>query len=134
MPTLFVEADEPLLVFPSVEIAQRYLEASDVRNGVYSRAFGPSGEQFTVTAADDLVVIQSLHAPPDSSGLENLLRRGLAEVGELAPTSATLAELVAAAEVFWVERDPLGERFSKAIPRWGCFVVAVSLVALWAFL
>lgn len=134
MPTLFVEADEPLLVFPSVAIAERYLEAADVRDGVYSRAFGPLGEQFTVTAAGDLVVIWSLDAPPDPSGLEALLKRGLAGVGELAPTSATLADLVAAAEAFWDERDPSGGRFSKAIPRWGCLLVAVSLVTLRALL
>lgn len=134
MPTLFVEADEPLLVFPSAEIAERYLEANDVRDSVYSRAFGPSGEQFTVTAAGDRVVVQSLHAPPDPSGLETLLRRGLAEVGEPAPTSASLTDLVAAAEAFWDERDPSGGRFSKAIPRWGCLLVVVSLVALRAFL
>jgi hypothetical protein len=134
MPTLFVEADEPLLVFPSVETAERYLEATDVRDGVYSRAFGPSGEQFTVTAAGDQVLIQSLYVPPDPSGLEALLRRGLAEVGEVAPPTATLADLIAAAEAFWNELDPSGERFSRAIPRWGCLLVAISLVALRAFL
>jgi len=134
MPTIFVEADEPLLVFPSVETAERYLEAADVRDGVYSRAFGPSGEQFTVMAAGGRVVIQPLHAPPDPSGLEALLRHGLAEVGELAPTSATLADLVAAAEAFWDERDPSGGRFSKAIPRLGCLLVAASLLVLRAFL
>ena len=42
MSTLFVQADEPLLVFPSIEVAERYLEAEDVREGVYR---APSGRQ-----------------------------------------------------------------------------------------
>jgi hypothetical protein len=133
MPKLFVEADEPLLVFPTVETAERYLEATDVRDGVYSRAFGPLGEQFTIAFTGDVVVIQPLDAPPDASALEVLLRRALAEVGEPAPASASLADLVAAAEAFWDERDPYDERFSTAIPWWGCLLVAAGLVALLAF-
>ena len=42
--TLFVAADEPLLVFPSVSVAESHLEAIDVENGVYPAAFGPNGE------------------------------------------------------------------------------------------
>lgn len=37
---LFVAADEPLLVFPSVAAAAGYLEAVDVEDGVYPAAYG----------------------------------------------------------------------------------------------
>jgi hypothetical protein len=40
---LFVAADEPLLIFPSIIAAERWLEAIDVENGVYPAAFGPNG-------------------------------------------------------------------------------------------
>lgn len=134
MPTLFVEADEPLLVFPSVEAAKRYLEAEDVRDGLYPRAFGPAGEQFTITAADDVVVIKPLNAPPDERGLQALLRRSLAAVGEPVPDWASLPDLVAAAEAFWNERDPYGDRFSMPVPWWGCLLIIVCVVALLMFL
>ena len=45
---LFVAADEPLLVFPSVAAAERYLEAIDVENGVYPAAYGPNGELYRI--------------------------------------------------------------------------------------
>lgn len=128
--SLFVEADEPLLVFPSVEVAERYLEAVDVRDGVYPRAFGPSGEQFTITAAGDVVVIEPLDAPPDASGLQALLRRSLAAVGAPTPDTASLPDLVAAAEEFWNERDPFGDRFSTPVPWWGCLLILAGGIAL----
>lgn len=134
MPTLFVEADEPLLVFPSVEVAERYLEAIDVRNGVYGRAFGPSGEPFSIAAEGDLVVITPTHAPADPDRLRTLLARSLEAVGEPASDAASLSELVAAAEAFWKERDPMGERFLRPVPWWGCLLVVVGLTGIAAFL
>jgi hypothetical protein len=130
MPTLFVEADEPLLVFPSVEVAERYLEAPDVRSGTYPRAFGPSGEQFSITTTGEKVVITSLDAPVDEKGLYALLRRSLAAVGEPALEAAQLADLVAAAEAFWNERDPMDDRFSKPMPWWGCLLIGSCLIAI----
>ncbi|UIJ46693.1 hypothetical protein LZK98_07035 [Sphingomonas cannabina] len=133
MSTLFIEADEPLLVFPSVEIAERYLEAEDVRNGVYPRAFGPSGEQFSITTEGERVIIRLIDAPADVSGLTGLLKRSLAAVDEPMSDAANLPELVAAAEAFWNERDPFDERFSKSVPWWGCMLVLVGIVAIVAF-
>jgi hypothetical protein len=130
MPTLFVEADEPLLVFSSVGEAERYLEPADVRSGTYPRAFGPSGEQFSITTIGEVVAITPLDAPPNEEDLRALLRRSLAAVGEPAPEAAQLADLVAAAEAFWNERDPMGDRFTKPIPWWGCLLLASCLVAV----
>jgi hypothetical protein len=113
MPTLFVEADESLLVSPSVEVAECYLEAVDVHAGTYPRAFGPSGEQFSITTNGETVIITSLDTPLDEDGLRALLRRSLPAVGEPAPDTAQLADLVAAAEAFWNERDPMDDRFSS---------------------
>jgi hypothetical protein len=45
---LFVAADEPLLVYPSVGAAERDLEAIDVENGVYTAAYGPNGEPYRI--------------------------------------------------------------------------------------
>lgn len=130
MPTLFVEADEPLLTFPSPEVAERCLEAVDVDSGTYPRAFGPSGEQFSITTAGNKVVITPVDAPPDAKALEALLRRYLAAVGEPVSESATLADLVAMEEAFWNERDPMGDRFSKPVPWWGCLLVVSSIAAI----
>lgn len=41
---LFVAADEPLLIYPSVAAAESHLEAVDVEDGVYPSAYGPNGE------------------------------------------------------------------------------------------
>lgn len=134
MPTLFIEADEPLLVFPSIEVAERHLEAKDVRNGVYPSAFGPSGERFSITTEGELVVIRSIDAPANPDGLRMLLKRSLEAVGEPVSDAVSLPELVAAAEAFWNERDPMGDRFSRPVPWLGCLLIVIGLVAVAACL
>ena len=47
---LFVEADEILLIFPSVRDAEGSLEAVDVEEGTYPAAYGPNGEPYEVRA------------------------------------------------------------------------------------
>lgn len=130
MGSLFVEADEPLLVFPSVEVAEWYLEAEDVRNGVYPRAYGPNGEQFSVEAEGRRVVIHPSGASPNPDGLTTLLRRALAAVGEPASQDTQLQDLVAAAEAFWEKRDPTLDRFSHSLPWWGCLLLVASVVGV----
>lgn len=38
-------------------------------------------------------------------------------------------------EEFWAEHDPYGDRFSKAVPLWGCLVVlaviSIAVAVLW---
>lgn len=130
MPTLFVEADEPLLVFPSATAAERFLEAADVHSGTYPRAFGPSGEQFSITTIGERVVISPLDVPPDEDALRALLRRSLVAVGEPTSETAQLADLVSAAEQFWNERDPMDDRFSKPIRWWSCSLIVACLVGI----
>ena len=131
MPMIFVEADEPLLVFPSIEAAESYLEAVDVRAGVYPRAYGELGEVYDITARDGLVVIQPSGASPTPNDLNRLLSRYLEAVGESVSGEAELPVLVAAVEAhetaFWLEHDPYGDRFSKPIPWWGCLVIALGV-------
>jgi hypothetical protein len=128
METIFVEADEPLLVFPSIKVAERYLEAEDVRSGVYPRAYGTAGEQFVLETDGRRVVIRPSADPADPDGLAQLLRHDLAAVGETVSDNADLSELVAAAAAFWEVRDPPGDRFSKPIPWWGCLLI-VAVIA-----
>jgi hypothetical protein len=134
MTTLFIEADEPLLVFPSVETAEQHLEAIDVREGVYTRAFGPAGEVYTIGAEGERVVIRPARLPADPDSLQMLLQRSLQAVGETPPPSADLPALVAAAEAFWEERDPFGDRFGTAVPLWGCLAVGVAAAGVAAFI
>lgn len=55
---IIVEADEPALFFTSRLTAEKYLEATDVRNGVYKRCFGPNGEKFKISLDGEKVSIQ----------------------------------------------------------------------------
>ncbi|KQM67494.1 hypothetical protein ASE75_00620 [Sphingomonas sp. Leaf17] len=134
MPMLFVEADEPLLVFPSIEVAETYLEAVDIQDNVYPRAYGPAGEMYDIVARGDLVVIEPSAMSPRPNDLKRLLSSYLGSVGEPVSGDADLATLVASVEAhqnaFWVEHDPDGERFSKPIPLWGCIAVIVALIGM----
>jgi hypothetical protein len=130
MTTLFIEADEPLLVFSSVEMAEEYLEAVDARAGVYKRAFGPTGELFSIETEGESVLIRALEQPADPESLCELLRRSLDEVGAAFPKDADLPTLVAATEAFWSKR----QRLVTTVSRWGCMAVVVMLVGLAAFI
>jgi hypothetical protein len=130
MTTLFIEADEPLLVFSSVEMAEQHLEALDVRDGVYTRAFGQAGELFSIEAEDEGVVIRAIEQPADPDSLRELLRRSLQKVGEVVPPDADLPTLVAATEAFWAKR----QRSATAISRLGCMAVVVILAGIAAFI
>jgi hypothetical protein len=71
---LIVVADEPALFFSSISVAQNYLEAVDVDNGVYPIAFGRSGEVYDIFSDDGQVVIRrSLTATPQPEKLRSLL-------------------------------------------------------------
>lgn len=93
---LIVAADEPALMFSSIQNAESYLEAIDVLDGVYRAAFGPAGERFNIEAAGDRVVIRRLDETPDPEGLVRLLRRAS---GANLPEDADLPTLLA-----WADR------------------------------
>lgn len=93
---LVVAADEPAIIFSSIENAEAYLEALDVRDGVYGAAFGPAGERFSIEAIGERVVVRRLDLTPDPKGLFELLRR--ASDGNV-PQDADLPTLLA-----WADR------------------------------
>jgi hypothetical protein len=128
--TLFIEADEPLLVFSSVEMAEQHLEAMDVRNGVYKPAFGRAGEPFSIETEGESVRIRAIGQPADPDSLRELLRRSLNEVGEAFPPGADLPTLVAATEAFWTKR----QRLVTGTSRWRCMAVVVILAGLAVFI
>lgn len=131
---LFVAADEPLLVYPSVAAAQRHLEAIDAESGVYPIAFGPHGEPYRVGSEGKRVIVKATGEPNRPDELRLLLERYLEAIGR-APEAATFDELVATVwrieSEFWQEHDPYGDRFGTRIPAWGCvaflLVLAVAL-------
>ena len=132
---IFVAADEPLLVYPSIAAAEAHLEAVDVRNGVYSAAYGLQGEPFSISADTGVVVIEPISKPPMPMQFKELLLRYLDETGNPADPTESLVDLVEkvwkAESDFWQSHDPYGDRFGTALSRSGCFVVfAISAVAL----
>ena len=136
---LFVAADEPLLVFPSVKAAERWLEAIDVENGVYRAAYGPHGEPFSIAREHNRVTIEKTGAPNRPDELKALLLRYLEATGQPVDATAALQELVATAWAiesnFWKEHDPYSDRFGTPIPLWGCiaFVIVATLALYLAF-
>jgi hypothetical protein len=130
MTTLFIKADEPLLVFSSVEMAEQHIEAADVRDGIYMQAFGQAGEPFSITTEGECVVIRPIEKPADPESLRELLRRSLQGVGETVPHDADLPTLVAATEAVWTKR----QRLFTATSRWSCMVLIVMLGGLAVFI
>ncbi|MBI1686245.1 hypothetical protein [Caulobacter hibisci] len=104
MPTieLIVEADEPALFFSSASGAEAYLEAIDVREGVYSVAYGPDGQVFKLEAIGDRVRITSVEGLKEPDALRALLLRYLSaakahDVKDTETLSGLLARCEAAA-------------------------------------
>jgi hypothetical protein len=121
---LFVAADEPLLVFPSVRAAERWIEAIDVENGVYPAAYGPNGQSYRVGSAGKRVLIEPTGEPNRPEDLRVLLLRYLQSKGQTfkddAPTSELVQQVWRWESEFWQENDPDGDRFSKPVPRSCC--------------
>lgn len=98
---LIVKADEPALFFSSIESAVRYLEAIDVRDGVYPAAYGPRGEPYVIGVAGDRVVIEQLEGELRAGELRDLLKNFLAVVG--ANAEGDLTDLITACEKYIAE-------------------------------
>lgn len=136
---LFVAADEPLLVYPSLAAAESHLEAIDVRNGIYPVAYGPNGESYRIDADGDHVLIEPTGGPDRPDELSGLLLRYLEAIGRTPDATATFGDLVATVWAierdFWQEHDPYGDRFGKRIPLWGCvgFAVVGAAVSYFVF-
>lgn len=130
---LFVAADEPLLVFPSIPAAEQYLEAIDVENGVYPAAYGPNGEPYGIDSKDSCVIIEPTGEPNRPAELSLLLSRYLEASGRTPDATATFDHLVAMVWTiesdFWREHDPYGDRFGTRIPTWACVAFVILLAA-----
>ena len=55
---IFVTADEPLLVFRSVEDATAYLESQDVEDGIY-RGYDSDGRDYGIVAGSGFGCLQA---------------------------------------------------------------------------
>jgi hypothetical protein len=131
---LFVAADEPLLIYPSVRAAERELEVIDVENGVYPAAYGLNGEPYGIGTDGPRVVIEPTGGPDKPDELKGLLRRYLQANGSAPAEADSLAALAAEAWriecEFWREHDPYRERSGSRILRWGCMAVVAALAVL----
>jgi hypothetical protein len=119
---LFVAADEPLLIYPSVSEAECDLEAIDVNDGVYPAAYGANGEPYRIGTDGDRVVIEATGEPNKPDELRVLLCQYLEAVGRPFEDSASLDNLVAS--VWATYRPP------RPLPAWCCFAVLAVPVAL----
>lgn len=91
---LIVAADEPAIFFASVEDAESWMEAVDVEDGVYSAAFGPSGEPHGITTDGTCVRIAETGESPQPEALKALLLRYFDAIGEKPSTDLDLPTLL----------------------------------------
>jgi hypothetical protein len=119
---LFVAADEPLLMYPSVAEAECDLEVIDVEDGVYPAAYGPNGEPYRIGSEGDRVIIEPTGEPNKPEEFRALLLRYLEAIGRPPKVSASLDDLVASA---WATYRP-----SKPLPGWCCFALLVVAAGL----
>jgi len=92
---LIVEEEGEPLFFSSLGAAESHLEAIDVDDGVYPRAYGPDGKLYRVSSDEDRVVIvedEGSSARPDE--LESLVRSYLSAVGVAMAASDDLETLL----------------------------------------
>ena len=131
---LFVAADEPLLIYPSVAAAESHLEAIDVQDGTYPAAYGPNGETYRIYADGDHVSIEPTGDPDRPDELDDLLRQYFKAIGRTPHETATFDELVATAWAikrgFWREHHPYGGRFGTRLLLWRCIGFAGALAAV----
>ena len=132
--TVFVAADEPLLVFPSVAAGEQYLEVADVRAGTYPAAYGPQGEPYRIDSDGNHVRIMRAEGPDQPDELRHLLARYLEAVGQAYNQNSPLEDLAATVWAresdFWQKHDPYGDRFGTRIPLLGCVGFVILLAAI----
>jgi hypothetical protein len=131
---IFVEADEPLLVYPSIAEAENCLEAVDVEGGLYPGAYGGAGELYRIRCVGGRVVIERAEGRrPDA--LKELLIRYFEGCEDPADAGETLDVLVGRA--WTLEQDyrsrcgSSGERFR--MPIWGYLLLVAAPAAILYF-
>ena len=132
---LFVEGDEPLLVFPSISEAEACLEATDVEDGVYRTAYGPQGQPFEIHVEGQAVRIRARAGNNRPDALKALLIRYFEACGDPADEDEPLDVLVSRA---WaIEHDHwerCGEgRARSNIPTWA-YVTLILLAGAGLYL
>jgi hypothetical protein len=93
---LIVAADEPALFFSLPEVAAKYLEAEDVRSGVYTEAYGPEGEPYDIMADqwDGVVIIRREGCAAQPDRLRQILETFLKACGLSFSTDMSLKDLL----------------------------------------
>ena len=95
MISLIVAADEPALFYRDVASAENDLEVIDVRNGVYTAAYGPNGEIYHISEDSGVVSIsREAGAENKPDELKKVLERFLSAVGETIPESEDIGTLL----------------------------------------
>ncbi|TKD53225.1 hypothetical protein [Sphingomonas baiyangensis] len=130
---IFIEADEPLLVYPSVAAAERHLEAEDVTDGVYPAAYGPNGEPYRVRSDGRHVIIEPTGEPERAGELRLLRLQYLEAIGRNPDANSTNNDLVATVWVIerdvWRKHGPYGDRCGTRVPPWGCIGLLLLVAA-----
>lgn len=133
---VFVEADEPLLIFPNVTEAEKYLEATDVEDWVYRAAYGRDGQPFDIHTDGGAVRILPSAGENRPEELKLLLCRYFEACGDPADEDEPLETLVARA--WTVEHDyweRCGEgRARTGIPPWAYAILIPAAAAALYFL
>lgn len=70
---LIVKADEPALFYRSVKDAEIDLEPYDVEAGIYTAAFGPLGEVYSISINDNRVIINRVSGQFDVEALRQVI-------------------------------------------------------------
>jgi hypothetical protein len=92
---LIVAADEPAIFFSSVAVAESYIEAIDVDNGVYPAAYGVTGELYRISVDHGRVLIRRAEeSAPRPDELRRVLLRFLQSVDASTPSDDDLAALI----------------------------------------
>lgn len=123
---LFVAADEPLLLFPSVRDAEGFLEAIDVESGVYPIAYGPGGEVYSISTKGSRVLVRRDDGRDDPDALRALLVGYLEANRQTVSASIPLDELTAV--VWTIERRELHGPRVSAMSFWLVLIALTCLV------
>lgn len=91
---LIVTADEPALLFASIQDAERKMEPIDVAEGLYSAAFGPKGEPYTIRTDGMRVYIEETGTAPQVEALKAVLLHYFNAIGETPNSDLDLAALL----------------------------------------
>lgn len=98
---MIVVADEPALFFSSLSAAERWIEAVDVEEGIYPRAYDRNGVVYDVLPhGQGGLIVPRRDKQTDGDGLRSVLTRFLAATGIPFSTSDSVENLLELCERF----------------------------------